>query len=56
MRINLERSQSVISDTNYASETAEFAKAQITLQSSSAMLAQANADQDMVYLLLNDWL
>ena len=55
-KINLERSLSVISDTNYATESAEFAAAQIIHQASSAMLAQANTDQESVLTLLRDWL
>ena len=55
-QLNLQASISKISDTNYATEVSSLAAAQIIHQASSAMLAQANTDQESVLKLLRDWL
>jgi len=44
--------ESVIRDTDFASETANFTKNQIITQSSTAMLAQANTTPQMILQLL----
>ena len=54
--ISHQQARSVITDTNYAAEVSNLAAAQIIHQASSAMLAQANTDQESVLTLLRDWL
>lgn len=49
---NLQAAESVIRDTNMAHEMVEFTKNQILVQSSTAMLAQANARPQAVLQLL----
>ena len=49
---NLQSAQSLISDTNYASETANLAHYQILQQAGTAMLAQANSLPNSVLTLL----
>ncbi len=49
---NLTDARSRIEDTDYSSETASLAKAQILSQASTAMLAQANQSQQSVLSLL----
>ncbi|TKD51998.1 hypothetical protein FBR43_15570 [Sphingomonas baiyangensis] len=49
---NLSEARSRIEDTDFATETAELAKAQILSQASTAMLAQANQSQQSVLSLL----
>jgi flagellin len=50
---NLQAAESVIRDANMASEMVDFTKNQILVQSSTAMLAQANAKTQSVLQLLN---
>jgi flagellin len=49
---NLTNAESVIRDVNFATESAEFTKNQILVQSSTAMLAQANQLPQNVLQLL----
>jgi flagellin len=49
---NMQAAESVIRDADFASETTEFTKHQILLQSSNAMLAQANVLPQNVLSLL----
>jgi len=49
---NIQASESTIRDADFASETAEFARSQILVQSGTAMLAQANAVSANVLSLL----
>ena len=49
---NIQASESTIRDADFASETAEFARSQILVQSGTAMLAQANAISASVLSLL----
>ena len=49
---NLSSAQSLIQDTNYASETASLAHYQILQQAGTAMLAQANSMPQSVLSLL----
>ena len=49
---NIEASRSSIQDADFVSETMDLAKAQILSQSSSVMLAQANASIQKVLSLL----
>jgi flagellin len=49
---NLSDARSQIEDTDFSSETAALAKAQILQQASTAMLAQANQSQQGVLRLL----
>jgi len=49
---NLQAAESVIRDTNMANEMVQFTKNQILVQSSTAMLAQANARPQTVLQLL----
>jgi len=50
---NLQAAESIIRDANMASEMVDFTKNQILLQSSTAMLAQANAKPQTMLQLLN---
>ena len=50
--LNTEASRSRILDTDYATETAELARAQIIQQAATAMLAQANQQPQTVLALL----
>jgi flagellin len=50
--MNTQSAESLIRDTSFASETAEFTKNQIITQSSTAMLAQANTSPQMILQLL----
>ena len=52
MRQNIQASESAIRDANFASETTEFTRNQILVQSGVAMLAQANAIPQSVLSLL----
>lgn len=49
---NTQAAESLIRDTDFASETANFTKNQIITQSSTAMLAQANTSPQMILQLL----
>lgn len=49
---NTQSAESLIRDTDFASETAKFTKNQILTQSSTAMLAQANTSPQMILQLL----
>ena len=49
---NLETSKSSITDTNFASETANLTKGQIMQQAATAMLAQANQMPNVILSLL----
>jgi len=51
-RINVEAANSRIKDLDVASESTQLAKANILLQASTAMLAQANTSQQVVLQLL----
>lgn len=55
-KIAVRQSLSLVSDTNYATETSKLAAAKIVHHASSAMLAQANASQEAVFALLKEWL
>ncbi len=52
MRQNIQSSESTIRDADFASETTEFTRNQILVQSGVAMLAQANASSQSVLSLL----
>jgi flagellin len=52
--MNEEASRSQIEDADYASASTELARTQIMQQASTAVLAQANLDLNMVLKLLND--
>ena len=49
---NLQASRSAITDTNFASETANLTKGQIMQQAATAMLAQANQMPNVILSLL----
>ena len=51
-RHNMQAAESVIRDVDFAIETTEFTKAQILMQSGTAMLAQANVRPQSVLQLL----
>jgi len=51
-KVNLEAANSRIIDTDIAAESTAFAKANILVQSGSAMLAQANASQQVALRLI----
>ena len=51
---NIAASRSVIQDTDYAEESANLAKSQITQQAATAMLAQANQQPQAVLALLKN--
>ena len=51
---NLSASRSTITDTDYAEESANLAKSQITQQAATAMLAQANQQPQSVLALLKN--
>ena len=53
VKVNAEASRSRILDTDYAAETSELARTQIIQQAGTAILAQANASQQVVLQLLN---
>jgi flagellin len=50
--INTEASRSQIEDADYAAASTELARTQIMQQAATAILAQANADQQGVLKLL----
>ena len=50
---NLQAAESIIRDANMASEMVDYTKNQILLQSSTSMLAQANAKPQTILQLLN---
>lgn len=50
---NQQASESLIRDTDFASETARFTRSQILTQSSTAMLAQANVSSQVMLQLLS---
>jgi flagellin len=50
---NLQAAESIIRDSNMASEMVEFTRFQILTQSSTSMLAQANAKTQTILQLLN---
>ncbi len=52
MQTNMQAAESTIADTNFASETTEYSKEQILVQSSTAMLAQANSLPQSILSLL----
>ena len=52
MSENASASRSQVADTDYANATSELARAQITQQAATAMLAQANQQPSMVLALL----
>jgi len=53
MKANIELAKGQIVDTDYATETANLARAQILLQAATAMLAQANAAKNNTLQLIN---
>jgi len=50
--MNMTKSRSVIEDADYATASSELAKAQIMQQAATAVLAQANTNQQTVLKLL----
>ena len=50
--VNMSASRSQIEDADYASTSSEIAKAQIMQQAATAILAQANTNQQTVLKLL----
>ena len=46
MKANIETAKGQIVDTDFATETAKLARAQILMQAATAMLAQANASKN----------
>ncbi|NLL12464.1 MAG: hypothetical protein GX267_03570, partial [Fibrobacter sp.] len=50
--VNTQSAESLIRDTDFAVEAAEFTRNQIITQSSTAMLAQANTSPQMILQLL----
>ena len=53
MKANIEAAKGQIVDTDYATETAKLARAQILMQAATAMLAQANASKNQTLKLIN---
>ncbi len=53
MKANIETAKGQIVDTDYASETAKLARAQILMQAATAMLAQANASKNNTLKLIS---
>jgi flagellin len=53
MKANIETARGQIVDTDYATETANLARAQILMQAATAMLAQANASKNQTLKLIN---
>ena len=51
--VNLQSAESVIRDTDYAKESAEYSRHQIMLQAATAMLAQANLVPQRLLSMLN---
>ena len=54
MRANIETAKGQIVDTDFATETAKLARAQILMQAATAMLAQANASKNQTLKLLGN--
>ena len=54
MKANIQTAKGQIEDTDYATETANLAKAQILLQAATAMLSQANASKNLTMQLINN--
>jgi flagellin len=52
MAVGLESAASKVGDTDYATETARLASAQVISQAATAILAQANARSSTVLTLL----
>jgi flagellin len=52
MKANIEAAKGQIVDTDYATETAKLARAQILMQAATAMLAQANASKNQTLKLI----
>jgi flagellin len=50
--MNMTKSRSVIEDADYATASSELAKSQIMQQAATAVLAQANTNQQTVLKLL----
>ena len=53
MKANIETAKGQIVDTDYATETAKLARAQILMQAATAMLAQANASKNQTLKLIS---
>ena len=53
MKANIETAKGQIVDTDYATETAKLARAQILMQAATAMLAQANASKNNTLKLIS---
>ncbi len=53
MKANIETAKGQIVDTDFATETAKLARAQILMQAATAMLAQANASKSQTLKLIN---
>ena len=51
MKANLETAKGQVEDADFAAETAKLARAQILMQAATAMLAQANASQQLALSL-----
>ena len=54
MKANIETAKGQIVDTDFATETAKLARAQILMQAATAMLAQANASKNQTLKLLGN--
>jgi flagellin len=52
MKANIEAAKGQIVDTDFATETAKLARAQILMQAATAMLAQANASKNQTLKLI----
>ena len=52
MKANIETAKGQIVDTDFATETAKLARAQILMQAATAMLAQANASKNQTLKLI----
>ena len=52
MKANIEAAKGQIVDTDFATETAKLARAQILMQAATAMLAQANASKNQTLSLI----
>ena len=53
MKANIETAKGQIVDTDFATETAKLARAQILMQAATAMLAQANASKNQTLKLIS---
>jgi flagellin len=52
MKANIQTAKGQIVDTDFATETAKLARAQILMQAATAMLAQANASKNQTLKLI----